>query len=171
MFGFDDDFFRDFFKDERIKDDIRRMAEEMMRMFTNVGPGKPIVHGIKIYSGPDGKPRIEDFGNRPERSSKGNIEASDKQEPLTDVIEQDEDVTVTVEIPGVEKEHINLYIKDNTLDITVNHPERKYHKLLDLPCEVKPKITKATYKNGILDIIMKRKHKKKSKDGYKVNIE
>ena len=50
MFGFDDDFIRDIFNDERVMDDIRRMTEEMMRMFSTAQPGKPIVHGYKIHS-------------------------------------------------------------------------------------------------------------------------
>ena len=64
-FGFDEDFIRNLFNDERVMDDIRRMTEEMMKMFSNAQPGKPVVHGFKIQMGPDGKPRIEDFGNKP----------------------------------------------------------------------------------------------------------
>ena len=36
----------------------------------------------------------------------------------------------------------------------------KYHELLNLPCDVKPKTMKATYKNGVLDVVVKRKKKK-----------
>ena len=57
------------------------------------------------------------------------------------------------------------------LEIKVDTPKRKYHKRLDLPCDVQPKTTKATYKNGILDVVIKRKEKKKPGDGYKVNID
>jgi HSP20 family molecular chaperone IbpA len=41
---------------------------------------------------------------------------------------------------------------------------------VDIPCNVKPKTTKATYKNGILDVVVKRKGKKKPGEGYRVNI-
>lgn len=170
MFGFDDDFIRDLFDDDRIMDDIKRMTEEMMRMFSNAQPGKPIVHGFKINIGPDGKPKIEDFGNRQVKTSNGEPHISEEREPLTDIIEGDEDVAVTVEIPGVEKEDIDLNITNDTLDIKVDTPQRKYHKTLELPCDVKPKTTKATYKNGILDIVIKRKQKKKPGEGYHVDI-
>jgi HSP20 family protein len=53
----------------------------------------------------------------------------------------------------------------------VDTPQRKYHKKMEFPCDVIPKTTKATYKNGILDIVIKRKEKKKPGSGYKVNIE
>ncbi len=170
-FGFDDDFLRDFFDDDRLFEDFRRMTEEMMRMFSNVTPGRPVIHGYKIYFGPDGKPRIEDFGNSLKTGS-GEPMISEEREPLTDIIEGDEEVSVTVEIPGVEKEDIDLRVTENNLEIKVDTPQRKYYKNVELPCEVKPKTTKATYKNGILDIVIERKEKKKKEDtGYKVDIE
>ena len=176
----DDDIFRDIFNDNRIRDifndektmdDIRKMAEEMMKMFTNAQPGKPIVHGFKIDIGPDGKPQIADFGNRSIRSPEGVPTISDELEPLTDIIEGVNDVAITVEIPGVEKDDIDLIATEDTLEITVDAPKRKYHKRIDLPCNVKTKSTKATYKNGILDIVLEKKDKKKDNGGFKVSIE
>ena len=179
-FRFDDDIFRDIFNDSRIRDiftddkimdDIKKMAEEMMKMFTNAQPGKPVVHGYKIEFGPDGKPQIEDFGNRSIRSPEGVPTISDEMEPLTDIIEGENDVAITVEIPGVEKEDIDLVATEDTLEIKVDSPKRKYHKRIDLPCNVKTKSTKATYKNGILDIVLDKKEKKKDHGGFKVSIE
>jgi len=179
-FRFDDDIFRDIFKDNRIRDifnddkimdDVKKMAEEMMKMFTNAQPGKPVVHGYKIEFGPDGKPQIEDFGNRSIRSPEGVPSISEEIEPRTDIIEGENDVAITVEIPGVEKEDINLVATEDTLEIKVDSPKRKYHKRVDLPCNVKTKSTKATYKNGILDIVLDKKEKKKDHDGFRVSIE
>jgi HSP20 family protein len=170
-FGFDEDFIRDLLDDDRIMDDIKRMTEEMMRMFSNAQPGKPVVHGFKIHYGPDGKPRIEDFGNKHIKTPTGEPQISEEREPLTDIIEGDDDVAVTVEIPGVEKNDIDLNVNGDSLEIKVGAPQRKYHKTLELPCDVVPKTTKATYKNGILDIVIKRKEKKKPGEGYHVNIE
>jgi HSP20 family protein len=171
LFGFDDDFIKDLFSDERMMEDIRRMTEEMMKMFSQAQPGKPVVHGFKIQMGPDGKPRIEDFGNKPLKSPDGENIISEEREPLTDIIEGDNDVAVTVEMPGVEKNDIDLNVTNDILEIKVDTPNRKYHKRLDLPCDVLPKTTKATYKNGILDVVIKRKERKKPGNGYKVNIE
>lgn len=171
MFGFDEEFIKDIFNDDRIREDVRRMTEEMMKMFSNVQPGKSIVHGYKINIGPDGKPRIEDFGNKTKKSPEGKSSVSEEREPITDIIEGDDDVAVTVEIPGVEKEDIDLNITRDELVIDVNNPNRKYRKKLDLPCNVKPKTTKATYKNGVLDIVIKRKEKKKQGEGYHIDIE
>jgi len=170
-FGFDEDFINDLFNDERVMEDIKRMTEEMMKMFNNAQPGKSVVHGYKIHIGPDGKPHIEDFGNRQIKSPTGEPQISDEREPLTDIIEGDEDVAITVELPGVEKNDIDLNITSDNLEIKVDKENRKYHKSMQLPCDVLPKTTKATYKNGILDIVIKRKEKKKPGEGYRVNIE
>ncbi|MDG6228893.1 MAG: Hsp20/alpha crystallin family protein [Candidatus Thermoplasmatota archaeon] len=171
QFGFDDDFFNDFF-DDRLFDDFRRMAEEMMRMMSQTPPAKPFVHGYKLYVGPDGKPHLEDFGNKPVQSEEGQPSISEEREPLTDVIDCGEAVSVTVEIPGVEKEDIDLNVTEDELEITVDTPQRKYHKIVNLPADVMPKTTKATYKNGVLDVIIQKKELKKDNDkGYKVNID
>ncbi len=170
-FDFDDDFIKDLFNDDRIMGDVKKMTEEMMKMFSNAQPGKPVVHGFKIQFGPDGRPRIEDFGNQPIKTPDGQPTISEEREPLTDIIEGDNDVAVTVEIPGVEKKDIDLKVKRDHLEIKVDAPDRKYHKRLDLTCDIIPKTTKATYKNGILDVSIKRKEKKKPGESYHVNIE
>ena len=167
---FNDDRIRDIFNDDKIMDDIKKMAEEMMKMFTNAQPCKPIVHGYKIAFGLDGKPKIEDFGNKSIRSPEGEPSISEELEPLTDIIEGKSDVAITVEIPGVEKNDIDLVATESTLEINVDSPKRKYHKVIDLPCSVKTKSTKATYKNGVLDIVLDKKEKKKDDSGFKVSI-
>lgn len=159
---------------DRIFEEARKMIEDMFKggaPFKSFEEGKPFIHGFKINMGPDGKPEISEFGNRAVKTQDGEPTISEEREPLTDIIEGDNDVAITVEIPGVEKEDIDLNATDNTLEIHVDTPQRKYQKILDLPCGVKPKTTKATYKNGILDVTIQRKEKKKDDEGYKVNIE
>ena len=166
FFGFDDDF-------NRMFHDMERMWERAFKDFNidQIEPGKSFVHGFNIRVGPDGKPRIEEFGNRPKRIDEGKTIVSEEREPLTDIIEGDDDVFITVEIPGVHKEDINLNVNDNSIDINVDSPNRKYHKSIDLPCAVIPNKSKATYKNGILDIVIKRLEKNRGSKGYHVNID
>lgn len=162
---------------ERIFDEISKMFEsnnfkklfeEMMR--EGVDPNKNFIRGLSFKIGPDGKPRIQEFGNRPTKSSKGTAIISEEREPITDIIEGKNDVAITIEIPGVDKEDIDLSVKEGSLEINVDTPTRKYHKLVDLPCYVKANKTKATYKNGILDIVIEKKEKEKNDDGYKISI-
>jgi HSP20 family protein len=166
FFGFDNDF-------DRVFRNMEKMWERAFKNFNfdQIEPGRSFVHGFNIRIGPDGKPRIEEFGNLPKRIDKGKTVVPEEREPLTDIIEGDDDVFITVEVPGVDKQDINININDSSLDISVDSPVRKYHKTIDLPCSVVPNKAKATYKNGILDIIIKRKEKKKDSSGYHVNID
>jgi len=162
---------------ERIFDEISKMFEtnnfkklfeEMMK--GGVDPNKNFIKGLSFKIGPDGKPRIQEFGNRPSKTPKGTSIISEEREPITDIIEEKNDVAITVELPGVDKEDIDLSVKEGSLEINVDTPHRKYHKLVDLPCYVKAKTTKATYKNGILDIVIEKKEKEKNDNGYKISI-
>lgn len=166
----------DFFKMNYEIDRIIREIEYMMNRMLNdidynwIKPGSSFIHGLNIYIKSDGRLHIEQFGHHPLKKSDGESVFSDEQEPLTDIIEEKDNISVTVEIPGVEKEDINLNVTNQRLEIKVDTPNKKYFKQIDFPCDVLPKTTKATYKNGVLDIIIKRKEPKKD-EGYKVKIE
>ena len=167
----DDEFERIFNEMQKMfeSSDFKEMIEDMFK--SGFDPNKRFVHGFSLNIGQDGKPKIQEFGNRPVKKQTGKPVISDEREPLTDIIEGDEEVAITLEIPGVSKEDVDLNVTKNALEIKVNTPNRKYHKNVDLPCDVKPKTTKATYNNGVLDIVIKRKEKKKDGESYKVNIE
>lgn len=165
FFGFDDEF-------ERMFREMERMMERTFRMANNkLEPGKSFVRGFHIRVGPDGIPHIDEFGNHQIPSDKGETSISEEREPLTDVIESPTDISVTMELPGVEKKDIDLRVTEKELEIIVNTPQRKYHKTVEFSGEVKPKTTKATYKNGILDVVMqRRKVEQKDEDGYHIDI-
>ncbi len=170
FFGIDDEIFDRFF-DERFLEDLERMAEELFKMLTNAEPGRPIVRGFRLTIGPDGKPRLEEFGNKAIETPDGESIVTDEIEPLTDIIEGEDEIAITMEIPGVEKKDIDIEVTEDAVEIKVNNPRKRYHKRIQLPCKVKPKTTKATYKNGVLDIVIRRKERKKEKGAYRVNIE
>lgn len=154
---------------DRMFRDIQRSFMEAMKSGSGIEPGKPFVTGFSFKMGPDGKPRIENFGNRPTRQKGGMPNISDEREPLTDVVEDDTTIAVTMEIPGVDKKDINIQAHDDSLEISVDDEKRKYHKTVKLPGEVKPESAKATYKNGVLDVTLQRTEKKSG--GYQINVE
>lgn len=165
------------FRDD-IFDELEREFEEMERnigkMFEGVRKASieqsregPYVYGFSMRVGPDGKPHIEEFGNVP-----GKIEEDIPmgREPLTDVIEGENEISVIAELPGIEKKDIKLSATEDSLRIRVDTPDRKYHKKLRLPARVKPDTTKASYKNGVLEVKLKRAEPKKE-NGVKVKVE
>ena len=153
-------------------DRIEKMMDEMMRQafrspFETSKKGKsfrPHVYGFSISVGPDGRPRIREFGNV-QRSRYG-PRIREQKEPLMDMLAEEEEVVVVAELPGVEKEDINLHASENELTISVDTPQRKYHKELPLPEEVDSKPVKASYKNGVLEVRFKKKGK-----GEKIRIQ
>ncbi len=160
---------------------IRREMEEMMnRMFEGFEEleeedfekltERPYVWGYSIKIGPDGKPEIKQFGNRPTFKEE-KIKLSEEREPLVDVIEEKKTIKVVAELPGVNKEDIDLRSTENELEIKVDTPDRKYHKVVKLPCEVKSETAKASYKNGVLEVVIERKEEKKEEKGKKIPIE
>lgn len=90
----------------------------------------------------------------------------EQSEPLVDVLDEEEEVVVVAELSGVEKEDISLYASKDGLTISVDTPQRKHQKELPLPEEVDPKPVKASYKNGVLAILFKKKSK-----GEKIRIQ
>lgn len=145
--------------------DFRRIFDDMQRSlgdaFKQMGedPSKGFVAGFNVRMGPDGKPHISSFGNKPHVGPKpgGGIGVgSDEREPLTDVIEDAKSVAITMELPGVDKRDIDLKMTAERLDVGVDNRRRKYHKSVRLPAKVDPQTTKATYKNGILDVTVQK---------------
>jgi len=106
---------------------------------------------------------FEEFGNMPKKGMK---RIPGRTELLADVVEYKDFVSVTLEIPGVEKNDIELSVTEDMLTIDVDTPKRKYHKDIVIPWKIIPGSTHATYKNGILDIEVKKniqEQKKKKK--------
>lgn len=91
--------------------------------------------------------------------------------PNSDIWETDKEVIATIEIPGVNKEDIDLEVNGRTLEVRVmNKREDKkergveqsyrknygFYRKLALPCEVRKENIKATYNNGILEVRMEK---------------
>jgi len=153
------DIFEEFERmEERIDELFRRMMEEFPLGREEFEEGVkvygPYVYGFSISIGPDGKPVIREFGNvRPTRFGPRFVE---EREPLVDIVEEDDEIVVVAELPGVEKEDIDLSCTERELIISVDTEKRKYYKRLELPAEVDPKSAKASYKNGVLEVRLKK---------------
>ena len=88
-------------------------------------------------------------------------------EPRYESSDDDENIYMTVELPGVNKEDIHLLaseddIKVDAKRIKMNEEEYFYAKI-KLPEKVNSEETKAKYKNGILEIVLPKKERKKRK--------
>ncbi len=112
------------------------------------------VFGFSIKTAVGGKPIVEPFGNI-KKTPKG-PKVEEEREPITDVFDEKDEIRVYAEMPGVSQEDIKLDLKEDILDISVQSGDRKYHKEILLPVKVKAEDLTSSYKNGILEIKIKK---------------
>ena len=172
--GFFDDMFRGFDEMRReIEREFQGMEEkipkDLVREYTTPEGAKvrevgPMVYGYSVTVGPDGKPRIREFGNvKPRFGGFGRPEISGETEPLIDVTTTDNEVKVIVEMPGVSKDKIKINTYNNTVEVKSEDPRRKYHRTIKIPSETDTETAKSTYNNGILEISFNKKVQPKGK--------
>ncbi|MDM7275727.1 MAG: Hsp20/alpha crystallin family protein [Thermoprotei archaeon] len=150
--------------DEDIEKEFKRMIEERREEIRG-----PYFYGIRITIGPNGVPRVEEFGNI-SRGRRGRPLIKEEIEPLVDVIERDDEIWIIADVPGVSKENIDVKVSERAVTIKARSEERKYHKIVDLPAEVAPETAKANYRNGVLEVKVKKKKQAEDKE-FKVKIE
>jgi HSP20 family protein len=68
----------------------------------------------------------------------------------------------------VNRENIKVNALEGSVEISADTPERKYHRILDIPSDVDINSVKSTFNNGILEIIFA---KKGSPKGKQINID
>ena len=121
---------------------------------------------------PGNKGRLMTAGQKPfyrasERTPTKVIKPEDikEKEGLVDVTEKDDSIEIVIELPTVKEKDLDLKIEKNALKITVKMPEgKKIEKKISIPKGSEAeKIEKAIFKNGVLEISLKKKKKKKVK--------
>ena len=129
----------------------------------------PFVYGYSVTIGPDGKPVVREFGNVRSGADRPLKAIQDKREPLVDMISSGTDVRVIAEMPGVNKEDINVTVNEKAMTISVDSKDRGYYKRLELPGIVDPKGARSTYNNGILEVTIPLKSS--GEGGVKLKVE
>jgi HSP20 family protein len=124
--------------------------EEMLR---DPKGTSPFVFGFSMRAGPDGKPIIQRFGNPPMDEG---VESTPSLEPLVDVVEENDEIIVVAELPGVESDEIKVRIKGTSITIHADNPERPYHKVIELPSKVQKEGAKSAIRNGVLEVRLKK---------------
>jgi HSP20 family protein len=184
--GFFEDMFRGFDQMrremEREFEDIEKtVPKDLVREYDTPQGGKvrevgPLVYGYSMTVGPDGKPRVKEFGNvKPPRrlgfgTGMGRPEISGEMEPLADVTTTDKDIRIVLEMPGLSKDKIKVDAYENKVEVKSEDPQRKYHKIIEIPPETDIESARCSYNNGILDITFNKKEQSKTK-GKAIKIE
>jgi HSP20 family protein len=107
------------------------------------------------------------------------------REPLMDLVDEKDQYKVIMEVPGINKEDIDINVTEDTVTVKAEtkteqkkeekgyyYQERSYgsfQRSFSLPGEVLPESASAEYKNGILEIKLKKKQDAKTKE-HKVSV-
>jgi len=163
---FDDEFDRIFKKMSSSFMDLDSVFEESGKCQDCTTSG-PFYYGYSMTVGQDGKPVIKEYGN----VKPGLLPSSESREPLIDAIvdEKEKVLKLVAEMPGVEKKDISVVVEGKTVHIDAEHGEKKYHGNAPIRREVDEDSVKATYTNGILELVFKLKEQKPKGKTVEVN--
>jgi HSP20 family protein len=177
--GFFEDMFRGFDQMRRemereIEDIEKTVPKDLVREYDTPQGGKvrevgPLVYGHSMTVGPDGKPRVKEFGNvKPSKrfgfgAGISRPEISGEMEPLADITTTDKEVKAVIEMPGISKEKIKVDAYENKVEVYSDDPQRRYHKIVELPPEANIETARCAYNNGILEITFDKKEQEKTK--------
>ncbi|MGC9165707.1 MAG: Hsp20/alpha crystallin family protein [Thermoprotei archaeon] len=71
------------------------------------------------------------------------------EEPLTNIYIKYDELVITIEVLGVKKEDIKVYVTKRMIRVRANN---RFYKNIRLPFKIDPNNAKVTYNNGILEI-------------------
>lgn len=140
-----------------IEDLVEKMIENLGPSFNKM-PG-PLFYGFSVIGHSEGETLIREFGSLPVESGTEVFEEKtsfvQKRKPLIDVVETDDKIYVTAEIPGISTGEIILKATDSSLDLKASHGGCKYSEQISLSSKVDPESATATYRNGVLEVVLK----------------
>jgi HSP20 family protein len=109
----------------------------------------PYVYGFSYTAEPGKEPLFQEFGNI--SPADRDMERLEGRIPMVTVSDKGDLYEISVELPGVEKEKINLEFYENSFHVETEG-EPKFHGQAVLGYPVEPDTAKASYINGVLRI-------------------
>lgn len=168
-----------YFEDDEVFEDIKgfykhlmdRMFKEMREFEKAVAAGqlkgkwavKPIEKpGVRGYVARGSFQLNREPTNIPRRAFEEN------REPLTDVFEEEEQIKVYIELPGVEKDDIQLNVTDQHVEVKA----KNFFTKVELPsCNASFETAAAAYKNGVLEVTIPKTKKTVESHSHTIKIE
>ncbi|MDO8428471.1 MAG: Hsp20/alpha crystallin family protein [Candidatus Diapherotrites archaeon] len=116
---------------------------------------KPLTIGFSIKINSQGQPSVEEINNMP---ANNNI-STEKQvsynaiEPMGEVSETNEELTITLEIPGMKNEEIFVkFFGESGIVIEAKNNEIAYFKEINLATQIQKESLQKKYTNNILEV-------------------
>ncbi|HII06819.1 MAG TPA: Hsp20/alpha crystallin family protein [Methanotrichaceae archaeon] len=149
------------------KDDFKRLQRRMNRLMEDVG-----ISDVESKYMPEIR-RVQDRMNQVIEDFMAESPAvpgdfSDVMKPLADVKETDEEVVVTMDLPGMDKGDVDITVAEDALEVKAERKTEKevtgeefrkkertfarFERSLALPAEVRAEEAKASLKDGVLEV-------------------
>lgn len=137
--------------------DAAERGETIAREGKIQGLGKEVrgVYGFTIRTLAGSKPVMRRFGNVRE-TPQGPV-VDEVREPMTDVFEEKDRLRVVAELAGCDEKDIKTEVRGDILLISTDTGKRKYRGEVLLPCLVEEGSLKSSYRNGVLEIELRKK--------------
>jgi len=89
----------------------------------------------------------------PKRLGKGKWK---EPKPLIDTFQDHNHITIVAQIAGFNQDTVKINVKDQKLTLSAKTKDRRYYKNIPLPKVVIPNVVHTTYKNGVLEIKLRK---------------
>jgi HSP20 family protein len=149
--------FEEFDKEfEEVEKEMKRMLEAFRDMqASGTAVAGPFYYGYSVTVGPDGKPKVQEFGNvRTEMQLAGQ---TGRREATVDTALNEKEglFIITAEMPGVEKEDIKVQVLEGRVEIRAARGERSYETTVPVKAKLDKDSVQQSYANGILELKIK----------------
>ena len=146
------------------RDDFKRLQRRMNRLMEDVG-----ISDAEARYMPEIR-RIQDKMNQviEDFMAESPAPLADVMAPLADVKETDEEVVVTMDLPGMDKGDVEITVTEDALEVKAERKAEKeekeedfyrkertfarFERSLKLPAEVRAEDAKASLKDGVLEV-------------------
>ena len=79
-----------------------------------------------------------------------------KRKEIGSVEDRDTELVLSADLPGIEKEDIDLKVDSHSIAFSAKTEERNYDYGQSFDFELDPEQVKATFVNGVLDVVVKK---------------
>ena len=90
------------------------------------------------------------------------ITIKEREKIPVDIIETEKNIHAVIGLSGMEKDNIKLNCNGNALEITASNGDITLNEMIELPARVVKRGMKATFENGILEVVFNKSRRKNS---------
>ena len=138
-----------------IFNDFDKLLEKMIHSYESKEENSPFVFGFTVIQGPDNNLEIAEFDDI--EISEG--EYIEIESDMSEIFEIEDEISIMMELPVSSEEDFRIELKDQSNLEVCTEADSEYINVvqIELPSPVEMESMSYTFKNGVLDIKLKKK--------------